>query len=205
VFVKTTKPEAAAAVRIGAELGHRGEPSWQGCCGRVSPGWNRGCRQLAVDICADAFTDGVWFDFVCGDEVYGNSTELREFCEDRGQSQVCLYEAIARHAVLVMAALAACAVTAALLRDRTDTQALPPTWPDQRPPPDPGMIPLTVPQIKNLLATPPASPRPPGHTQHWVNWCRRHQARSRWYHQRTRLARDAGIALVSQQMRAGRG
>src|SRR5215472_3164703 len=38
--------------------------------------------QLAIDICADAFTDGVRFDFVCGDEVCGNCTELREFCED---------------------------------------------------------------------------------------------------------------------------
>jgi len=65
------------------------------------------------------------------------------------------------------------------------------------------MIPLTVPQIKRLAAA-PASPRPPGHTVHWVNWCRRHQARSRWYHLRTRLARDAGIALVSQRMGAGR-
>jgi len=32
--------------------------------------------------------------------------------------------AIARHSVLVMAALAICAVTAALLRDRTDTPGL---------------------------------------------------------------------------------
>jgi hypothetical protein len=51
--------------------------------------------------------------------------------------QVQLYIAIARHTVLVMAALAACAVTAALLRDRTDAQGrrrcgpisrLPLTW-----------------------------------------------------------------------------
>jgi hypothetical protein len=34
-----------------------------------------------------------------------------------------LYTAIARHFVLVMAALPICAVTAAMLRDRTDTQA----------------------------------------------------------------------------------
>jgi hypothetical protein len=33
--------------------------------------------------------------------------------------------------VLVMAALAICAVTAALLKDRTDTQAPPPVSPDQ--------------------------------------------------------------------------
>jgi len=31
--------------------------------------------QLAIDICADAFTDRVRFDFICGDEVYGNCTD----------------------------------------------------------------------------------------------------------------------------------
>src|SRR5450432_513808 len=97
----------------------------------------------------------------------------------------------------IMAALAICAVTAALLRDRTDTQAPPPVRPDQRPPPDPGMIPLTVPEVKRLLAAALARPSPPGHTDHWSGWTRRHQARSRWFHQRTRLARDAEIALVS--------
>jgi SRSO17 transposase len=272
--------------------------------------------QLAIDICIEAFADGVRLDFVCGDEVYGNSTELREFCEDHGQgyvlrvrssfhlvlaagkvpvtcaqaarsvgkgsrrweirsagagskgqrwyawawpatasprhymlirrhlatgelayhycylppgqlvaparviraaglrwpveedfgfgkdcfgldqSQVRLYTAIARHTVLVMAALAACAVTAALLRGRTGTQAPPPVRPDQPPPADPGMIPLTVPLIKRLAAL-PARPHPLSHTVHWVNWCRRHQARSRWYHQRTRLARDIQVALAS--------
>jgi hypothetical protein len=96
-----------------------------------------------------------------------------------------------------MAALAACAVTAALLRGRTDTQAPPPTRPDQPPPADPGMIPLTIPEITRLLAAHPARPGPPGHAGHWVSWRRRHQARSRWYHQRTRLARDAEISLVS--------
>ncbi len=38
-----------------------------------------------------------------------------------------LYTAILRHAVLVMAALAIFAVTAALLKDRTDTQDPPVT------------------------------------------------------------------------------
>ena len=270
--------------------------------------------QLAIDICTDALADGVRFDFLCGDEVYGNCTELRQFLESRGQgyvlrvpsnfcrtlaggvtltcaeaarrlckdtsrwevrsagkgskgerwyawawlgtasprhsllirrhlssgelafhycyapegqvlskarlvraaglrwpveecfelskdhlgldqSQVRLYTAIARHTVLVMAALAACAVTAALLRDSTDTQAPAPVRPNQAPPADPGMIPLTVPEIMRLLAMPPA--RPPGHAEHWVNWRRRHQARSRWYHQRTRLARNIEISLVS--------
>src|SRR5260370_659533 len=107
-----------------------------------------------------------------------------------------LYPAIARHTVLVMAALAACAVTAALLRDRTDTQAPAPVRPDQPPPADPGMIPLTVPEIKRLLAL-PASPARPGHAEHWANWRRRHQALARWYHQRTRIPLATKIVLVT--------
>ena len=267
--------------------------------------------QLATDILAEAFADGVRLDFVCGDEVYGSCTQLREYLEDRDQahvmrvsssfrltlaggvtltckqaaarlgsrrgweirsagsgskghrwyawawlatasrlhyllirrhlitgelafhfcylpegqpaspsrpiraaglrwpaeedfefgkdcfgldqSQVRLYTAIARHTVLVMAALAICAVTAALLRRRTGTAAPPPALPGQPPPADPGMIPLTVPETGRLLARPP----PPGSAGHWLDWRRRHQARSRWYHQRTRLARDAAIVLVS--------
>jgi len=134
--------------------------------------------QLAIDICADAYADGLGFDFVCGDEVYGSCTQLREFLQAREQAyvlrvasdftltlaagtkltcaeaavrllkdkrrrevrsaglrwpaeedfesgkdcfgldqcQVRLCTAIARHVVLVMAALAICAVTAALLK-----------------------------------------------------------------------------------------
>jgi hypothetical protein len=96
-----------------------------------------------------------------------------------------------------MAALAICAVTAALLRDRTSTQAPPPVRPDQPPPADPGMIALTVPEIKRLLAALTARIWPPGHIIHWDAWTRRHQARSRWFHQHARLARDTQIALVS--------
>ena len=58
-------------------------------------------------------------------------------CFGLDQCQARLYTAIARHAVLVMAALAICAITTALLRDRTDTQAPPPVRPDQPPPPEP--------------------------------------------------------------------
>jgi hypothetical protein len=92
---------------------------------------------------------------------------------------------------------AACAVTAALLGDRTDTQARPPARPDQQPPADPGLIPLTVPRIREILAESLVPPRPPGHAEQWDEWTRRHQARSRWFHKRARLARDANIALVS--------
>jgi hypothetical protein len=106
-----------------------------------------------------------------------------------------LCTAIARHAVLVMAALAICAVTAALLKDRTGTQAPKPVRPDQPPPAEPGMIPLTVPGNR---APARRSPPPPGpaHARHWLDWRRRHQARSRWFHQRTRLTRNIEIALV---------
>jgi SRSO17 transposase len=52
-------------------------------------------------------------------------------CFGLDQCQARLYTAIARHVVLVMAALAICAITAALVKDRTDTQAPPPLRPDQ--------------------------------------------------------------------------
>jgi SRSO17 transposase len=271
--------------------------------------------QLAIDIVTDALADGTGFDFICGDEVYGSCTQLREFLESRGQgyvlrvpssfhfllaagigltcaqaargllagprrwevrsagkgskgqrwyawawlgtasarhwllirrhlttgelafhychvpggqpvsmprliraaglrwpveedfefgkdclgldeSQVRLYTAIARHTVLVMAALAICAVTAALLRDRTSTQAPPPARPGQPPPASPGMIPLTIPEISRLLAASLLRPSPPGHAWHWLDWRRSHQARARWYHQRSRLAIPTGNGLV---------
>ena len=118
-------------------------------------------------------------------------------CFGFDQCQARLYTAIARHAVLVMAALAICAITTALLRDRTDTQAPPPVRPDQPPPAEPGMIPLTIPEIKRLLAALTTRPLPRWLVIHWDAWTRRHQARSRWFHKRTRLARDAESPLVS--------
>jgi SRSO17 transposase len=269
--------------------------------------------QLATDICADCYADGLAFDFICGDEVYGSCTRLREFLEAEGQAyvlrvassfvitladgtkltcaeavkrlvkdkrrwevrsagqgskgerwyawawigtasprhhllvrrhlktgelafhycyvpegqlltktrliraaglrwpaeedfrsgkdclgldqcQVRLYAAILRHILLVMAALAICAVTAAQLRDRTDTQAPAPVTPDQAPSPDPGNVPLTVPEVRLLLAAATQRHHPPGHAARWLHWRRRHQARSRWFHKRARLKR--GYTLV---------
>ncbi|SCF46657.1 hypothetical protein GA0070215_1526, partial [Micromonospora marina] len=98
-----------------------------------------------------------------------------------------------RHTVLVMAALAVCTVTAAALRERTDSQAPPPTTPDQPPPADPGLIPLTVPEVGRLLADALHHPPPPGHAIDWLTWRRRHQARARWHHQRTRLNREYAL------------
>jgi SRSO17 transposase len=44
--------------------------------------------QLAVDIMTDARADGVELDFVCGDEVYGNCTGLRDYLEEQDQGYV---------------------------------------------------------------------------------------------------------------------
>ena len=120
---------------------------------------------------------------------------LGKGCFGLDQCQARLYTAILRHIVLVMAAVAVCAVTAAQLRDRTGTQAPPPASPDAPPPADLGLVPLTVREIKRLLAEALCHPKPPGHAAHWLQWRRRHQARSRWFHKRTRLARN--YALVS--------
>ena len=115
---------------------------------------------------------------------------LSKDCPGPDQCQARLCTAIQRHIVLVMAALAICAVTAAQLKDRTSTRAPAPAAPGQAPPLDPGIIPLTVPEIQRLLAGALTRPHPRGHAACWPAWRRRHQARSRWFHQRTRLNRE---------------
>src|SRR5260370_16262744 len=64
------------------------------------------------------------------------------------------------------------------------------------------MLPRPARETSPLLAARLLQPHPPGHATHWLNWRRRHQARSRWYHQRAQLARDGGITLVSWQLPA---
>jgi hypothetical protein len=120
--------------------------------------------------------------------------QLGKNCFGLDQCQARLYTAIQRHVVLVMAVLAICAVTAALLRRRTGTEAPPPATPGQAPPADPGMIPLTVPEIRRILAALTTQPTPPPLIIHWDAWTRRHQARARWHHQRARLKRDYTLA-----------
>ena len=44
--------------------------------------------QLAIDILAETLADGVRLDFVCGDDVHGSCTGLREYLEDRDQAYV---------------------------------------------------------------------------------------------------------------------
>lgn len=106
-------------------------------------------------------------------------------------SQVRLYTALLRHVVLTMAALAICAVTAAQAKTYTPAPILP-TRPDDQPPDDPGLIALTVVEIKRLFVLVTRRPHPQTHHLHWIWWRRRHQARARWFHHRARLRRLAG-------------
>jgi SRSO17 transposase len=104
-------------------------------------------------------------------------------------SQVRLYTALLRHIVLTMAALAVCAVTAAQAKTRAPAPILP-TTPDEQPPQDPGLIALTVAEIKRLFILVTRKLLPEAHHLHWTWWRRRHQARARWFHHRTRLRRQ---------------
>ena len=104
-------------------------------------------------------------------------------------SQVRRYTALTRHLALAMAmaALAVCAATAALARPRTSRLARLPASPDDPPPEDPGLIPLTAAEIKRILNLVTRAWQTVGHHLHWSRWRRRHQARARWFHQRARL------------------
>jgi hypothetical protein len=116
-----------------------------------------------------------------------------EFGKDRfglDHSQVRRYTALARHLVLAMAALAVCAVTAAQAKTRAPAPILPIT-PDEHPPKDTGLIAFTVAEIKRLFILITRRPHTDAHHLHWTWWRRRHQARARWFHHRTRLTRQA--------------
>jgi len=115
------------------------------------------------------------------------------------QTQVRLYRAWKRHVTLAMAALAFLAVVAAIERAAHPGPVLPED-PDQLPPADCGTIALTVPEVQRLfhvLTTltrnlPPHSVRARiARHLNWSDWRRRHQARARWHHYRTRLALTA--------------
>jgi SRSO17 transposase len=103
-------------------------------------------------------------------------------------SQVRTYPALLRHLVLAMAALAVAAVTAAHTRT-TSSLTSTPTAPDTAPPADPGLIPLTVAEVKRLINLVTRSRHSITHHLRWHIWRRRHQARARWFHHRTRLKR----------------
>lgn len=104
--------------------------------------------------------------------------------------QVRSYTALARHIVLTMAALAVCAATAAHAKTQAPAPILP-TSGDEEPPNDLGLIALTVAEIKRLFSLATRRILDDAHHLHWTWWRRRHQARARWFHHRTRLARNA--------------
>ena len=104
-------------------------------------------------------------------------------------SQVRCHTALTRHLALALGALAVCAATAALARERTSTLARPPTSPDDLPPADPGLIPLTVAEIQRVFNLVTRAWQSIRHYLHWSLWRRRHQARARWFHHRARLRR----------------
>jgi SRSO17 transposase len=104
-------------------------------------------------------------------------------------SQVRTYPALLRHLVLAMAALAVVAVTAAHARTTSSSLAPAPATPDTAPPADPGLIPLTVAEVKRLINLFTRSWHSITHHLRWHTWRRRHQARARWFHHRARLKR----------------
>jgi SRSO17 transposase len=115
--------------------------------------------------------------------------EDHEFGKDQfgyDHARVRLYTPVMRHLTLVMAALAICAVTTADLRDTSPAPPLP-VFADQEPPENPGLIPFTVPEIRRLCILFHQALHGIAHGLHWSWWRRRHQARARWYHHRTRL------------------
>lgn len=115
-----------------------------------------------------------------------------EFSKDHfrlDHSQVRLYTALLRHIVLTMAALTICAVTAAQARTRAPAPILPIT-PEDLPPEDPGLIALTVAEVKRLFILVTRRLLPQAHHLRWTWWRRRHQARARWLHHRARLRRQ---------------
>jgi SRSO17 transposase len=74
--------------------------------------------QLAAGICADAYADGIGFDFACGDEVYGSSTQLREFFEASGQAYVLRVPSSFMLALAAGTRLTCAAAARALLKDK---------------------------------------------------------------------------------------
>jgi SRSO17 transposase len=103
------------------------------------------------------------------------------------QSQVRTWTAIRRHTILVAAALAVTAVSAARLRTRSDRRAPGARTSDEPRPAGFGAIPLTVPEIRRLWAGEHQPIHTRQHRNHWSAWRRQHQACAQWYHQRRNL------------------
>ena len=73
--------------------------------------------QWAIDICTEAFADGITLDYICGDEVYGSCTKLRDFLEGRGQGYVLRVPSSFRLALAAGIALTCADAATRLLKD----------------------------------------------------------------------------------------
>jgi len=87
-YVREDAGHALIGAREWIPAEHIGDPVTSAVMGLPEGLAFRTKGQLAIDILTEAFADGVRLDFVCGDEVYGSCTELREYLEDRGQAYV---------------------------------------------------------------------------------------------------------------------
>jgi len=87
-YVRDKTGHALIAARQWIPAGHLDDPAASLVMGLPQDLVFRTKGQLAIDLLAEAFADGIRLDFVCGGEVYGSCTQLREFCEARGQGYV---------------------------------------------------------------------------------------------------------------------
>ena len=137
------------------------------------------------------------------------------------QHQVRLWHSFHRHTVLSMCAQALLAVAAARPAPAPPSGGTlavaaragqPPAWrdtgklpatPASRPPADPGMVKVSVPEARRLarLAAAPMAraAREAGYA--WSRWRRRHQARARWHHYHARLKAAAQAPLTRRRQK----
>jgi SRSO17 transposase len=87
-YVRENTGHALIAARQWIPREHTGDPAKALVMGLPEHLVFRTKGQLAIDLLTDAFSDDVRFDFVCGDEVYGSCTQLREYLEDHDQGYV---------------------------------------------------------------------------------------------------------------------
>ena len=87
-YVREGTGHALIGARERIPAGHLGDPVTSAVMGLPEDLVFRTKGQLAIDLLAEAFADGVRLDFVCGDEGYGSCTELREYLEASGQAYV---------------------------------------------------------------------------------------------------------------------
>jgi hypothetical protein len=115
-YVREKTGHALVGARQWIPAEHIGDPARSRLMG-LPPGLRfRTKGQLAIDLCADAYADGTGFDFICGDEVYGSCTQLREFLEARGQAYVLRVPSNFRVTMRSGAVLTCAGAAAALLK-----------------------------------------------------------------------------------------